>query len=70
MHLCFCAPDRAAVDAFHVAALSAGGHDDGAPALRSHYHADYYSAFVVDPDGHRIEAVCHAPSSPMIVASG
>jgi catechol 2,3-dioxygenase-like lactoylglutathione lyase family enzyme len=62
-HVCFRAPDRAAVRAFHAAALSAGGRDDGAPGLRD-YHAAYYGAFVLDPDGHRIEAVCHAPESP------
>lgn len=61
MHLCFRAPDRGAVRAFHAAALAHGGVDDGAPGLRS-YHADYYAAFVRDPDGHRIEAVCHLPS--------
>jgi catechol 2,3-dioxygenase-like lactoylglutathione lyase family enzyme len=69
-HLCFRAPDRAAVDAFHEAALAAGAHDDGRPGLRPHYHADYYCAFVLDPDGHRMEAVCHAPKSPMILATG
>jgi len=62
-HLCFRAPDREAVDAFHAAALASGGHDDGRPGLRPHYHADYYRAFVLDPDGHRIEAVCHAPKA-------
>ncbi len=62
-HLCFRAPDRAAVGAFHVAALAAGGRDDGKPGLRG-YHAAYYGAFVLDPDGHRIEAVCHAPEAP------
>jgi catechol 2,3-dioxygenase-like lactoylglutathione lyase family enzyme len=67
-HLCFRAPDRAAVRAFHAAALAAGGSDDGAPGLRLHYHADYYAAFVRDPDGHRIEAVCHAPETPMVMA--
>jgi catechol 2,3-dioxygenase-like lactoylglutathione lyase family enzyme len=67
-HLCFRAPDRASVDAFHAAALSAGGRDDGAPGLRPHYHADYYGAFVLDPDGHRIEAVCHAPEKPINLA--
>jgi len=67
MHVCFRAPDRASVRAFHNAALIAGGHDDGGPALRSQYHPDYYAAFVVDPDGHRIEAVCHAPEKAMIV---
>ena len=62
-HLCFRASDRAAVGAFHAAALAAGGRDDGKPGLRS-YHAAYYGAFVLDPDGHRIEAVCHAPEAP------
>lgn len=69
-HLCFRAPDRGAVEAFHAAALAAGGRDDGSPGLRPAYHADYYAAFVLDPDGHRIEAVCHAPTSPMITAAG
>ena len=55
-HLCFAAPSRDAVDAFHAAALAAGGSDDGAPGLRPHYGADYYAAFVVDPDGHKLEA--------------
>lgn len=64
MHLCFRAPDRAAVRAFHAAALATGGRDDGAPGLRQLYHADYFAAFVLDPDGHRIESVCHAPESP------
>jgi len=69
-HICFRAPNRAAVDAFHIAALAGGGRDDGGPGLRPHYHADYYCAFVLDPDGHRIEAVCHAPTGPTIVAAG
>jgi catechol 2,3-dioxygenase-like lactoylglutathione lyase family enzyme len=69
-HICFRAPDRAAVNAFHAAALAHGGRDDRAPGLRPHYHADYYGAFVLDPDGHRIEAVCHAPASPMVLAAG
>jgi catechol 2,3-dioxygenase-like lactoylglutathione lyase family enzyme len=69
-HICFRAPDRAAVDAFHAAALACGGRDDGTPGLRLNYHADYYGAFVLDPDGHRIEAVCHAPTNPTIVAIG
>jgi catechol 2,3-dioxygenase-like lactoylglutathione lyase family enzyme len=47
------------VDAFHRAALAAGARDNGAPGLRPHYHANYYGAFVLDPDGHNIEAVCH-----------
>lgn|SRR5690606_23462653 len=58
-HIAFSAASRAAVDAFHAAALAAGGRDNGAPGLRPHYHADYYGAFVIDPDGHNIEAVCH-----------
>jgi len=66
----FFAPDRQAVDAFYAAALAGGGHDGGAPGLRPRYHADYYCAFVLDPDGHRIEAVCHAPASPSIVPVG
>jgi catechol 2,3-dioxygenase-like lactoylglutathione lyase family enzyme len=60
-HVAFTAPDRATVDAFHAAALAAGGRDHGAPGLRPHYHADYYGAFVLCPDGHNIEAVCHTP---------
>jgi catechol 2,3-dioxygenase-like lactoylglutathione lyase family enzyme len=68
-HVCFRAPDRAAVDTFYAAALASGGRDDGAPGLRPQYHADYYGAFVLDPDGNRIEAVCHAPTSPTIVAT-
>ena len=60
LHVAFVAADRAAVDAFHRAALAAGGKDNGAPGLRPHYHPNYYGAFVLDPDGHNIEAVCHA----------
>jgi len=67
IHLCFRAPNRAAVDAFHAAAVATGGRDDGTPGLRAHYHANYYAAFVLDPDNHRIEAVCHAPTAPTIV---
>jgi catechol 2,3-dioxygenase-like lactoylglutathione lyase family enzyme len=63
-HICFRAPDQAAVRAFHASALAHGGRDDGAPGLRRHYHADYFAAFVLDPDGHRVEAVCHAPQAP------
>lgn len=59
MHLALTAGSRAAVDAFHRAALAAGGRDHGAPGLRPHYHPDYYAAFVLDPDGHNLEAVCH-----------
>lgn len=61
-HIAFAAGNRAAVDAFHAAALSAGGRDNGAPGLRPQYHADYYGAFVLDPDGHNIEAVCRKPA--------
>jgi catechol 2,3-dioxygenase-like lactoylglutathione lyase family enzyme len=66
VHLCFRAPDREAVRAFHRAALAAGGRDDGPPGLRPKYHGEYYGAFVLDPDGHRIEAVCHAPGQPVL----
>jgi catechol 2,3-dioxygenase-like lactoylglutathione lyase family enzyme len=62
-HIAFRAPDRAAIDAFYRAALATGGRDNGAPGLREHYHPDYYAAFVFDPDGYRIEAVCHRPHS-------
>jgi catechol 2,3-dioxygenase-like lactoylglutathione lyase family enzyme len=61
-HVAFAAPDRAAVDAFHKEALAAGARDNGAPGLRPHYHPDYYAAFVIDPDGHHLEAVCHRPA--------
>lgn len=61
VHIALRANSRAAVDAFHRAALAAGGQDNGAPGLRPHYHANYYGAFVLDPDGHNIEAVCHLP---------
>lgn len=57
-HLAFSAPNRSAVSAFHAAALSAGGRDNGAPGLRPDYGHNYFAAFVVDPDGHRLEAVC------------
>ena len=62
VHIAVVAKDRAAVDAFHEAAMTAGAKDNGAPGLRPHYHANYYAAFVLDPDGHNIEAVCHAPA--------
>lgn len=58
LHFCFAAPERTSVDAFHKAALAAGGHDNGKPGLRADYDANYYAAFVVDPDGYRIEAYC------------
>lgn len=60
-HLCWRAPNRAAVDAFYAAAMAAGGRDNGAPGLRPDYHAHYYGAFVIDPEGNNIEAVCHLP---------
>ncbi|MFE0754923.1 VOC family protein [Inquilinus sp. NPDC058860] len=59
LHLAFRASDRAAVDAVHAAALAAGGRDNGAPGLRPHYHPNYYGAYVIDPDGHHVEIVCH-----------
>jgi catechol 2,3-dioxygenase-like lactoylglutathione lyase family enzyme len=58
-HIAFQAENRAAVDAFYQAALAAGGEDNGPPGIRAHYHPDYYGAYVIDPDGHNIEAVCH-----------
>lgn len=61
VHVAFQATSRAVVDAFHRAALAAGGRDNGPPGLRPHYHPNYYGAFVLDPDGHNIEAVCHTP---------
>jgi catechol 2,3-dioxygenase-like lactoylglutathione lyase family enzyme len=62
LHIAFGADDRTAVDAFHKAALAAGGTDNGGPGLRPEYHPNYYGAFVLDPDGHNIEAVCHRPA--------
>jgi catechol 2,3-dioxygenase-like lactoylglutathione lyase family enzyme len=59
-HLAWYADTRAAVDAFYKAALAHGGRDNGPPGLRPHYHANYYGAFVLDPDGNNVEAVCHA----------
>jgi catechol 2,3-dioxygenase-like lactoylglutathione lyase family enzyme len=61
-HVAFTAADRPTVDAFHAAAMAAGARDNGGPGLRPHYHPDYYAAFVLDPDGHNIEAVCHKPA--------
>jgi catechol 2,3-dioxygenase-like lactoylglutathione lyase family enzyme len=58
LHFCFAAPSRKDVDAFHVAALGAGGFDNGKPGLRTSYGANYYAAYIVDPDGYRIEALC------------
>jgi catechol 2,3-dioxygenase-like lactoylglutathione lyase family enzyme len=59
LHIAFRADNRKQVDDFYQAALAAGGRDNGAPGLRPHYHANYYGAFVLDPDGHNIEVVCH-----------
>jgi len=65
-HAAFLAPDRAAVDAFHAAALAHGGTDEGAPGLRPHYHANYYGAYVRDPDGNKLQAVCHRRSNDAV----
>jgi catechol 2,3-dioxygenase-like lactoylglutathione lyase family enzyme len=59
IHIAFRADSRAQVDAFYRAAMAAGGRDNGPPGTRPHYHANYYGAFVLDPDGHNVEAVCH-----------
>ena len=61
LHLAFTADERAQVDAFYRLALEAGGQDNGAPGLRPHYHPNYYGAFVIGPDGHNVEVVCHKP---------
>jgi catechol 2,3-dioxygenase-like lactoylglutathione lyase family enzyme len=61
MHIAIRADSRDEVDAFYEAAMAAGGRDNGPPGLRPHYHPDYYGAFVVDPEGHNLEAVCHKP---------
>jgi catechol 2,3-dioxygenase-like lactoylglutathione lyase family enzyme len=63
LHLAFRAENRGQVQAFHRAALAAGGKDNGAPGLRPQYHANYYAAFVIGPDGHNIEVVCHEPET-------
>jgi catechol 2,3-dioxygenase-like lactoylglutathione lyase family enzyme len=62
VHVAFGAEDRATVDAFHAAALAAGGKDNGGPGVREIYHPSYYGAFVLDPDGNNVEAVCHSPA--------
>lgn len=62
-HVAFTARSRAEVDAFYAEAMKAGGRDNGAPGPRPHYHENYYGAFVLDPDGNNIEAVCHAPEA-------
>jgi catechol 2,3-dioxygenase-like lactoylglutathione lyase family enzyme len=61
IHIAFAAENRGQVREFHRAALAAGGRDNGAPGIRAKYHPDYYGAFVFDPDGHNVEAVCHRP---------
>jgi catechol 2,3-dioxygenase-like lactoylglutathione lyase family enzyme len=61
LHIAFGAESRAEVDAFYKAAIAAGGKDNGPPGIRAHYHPNYYGAFVLDADGHNIEAVCHKP---------
>jgi catechol 2,3-dioxygenase-like lactoylglutathione lyase family enzyme len=63
LHLAFVAANRKQVDEFYCAAIAAGGKDNGAPGLRPHYHANYYGAFVIGPDGHNVEAVCHKPEA-------
>lgn len=63
LHLAFTAASRKQVDEFYRAAIEAGGKDNGAPGLRPHYHANYYGAFVIGPDGHNVEAVCHRPEA-------
>jgi catechol 2,3-dioxygenase-like lactoylglutathione lyase family enzyme len=63
MHIAFAAESREQVRRFHAAALAAGGQDNGAPGVREHYHPTYYGAFVIGPDGHNVEAVCHRPES-------
>ncbi len=63
IHLAFRAENRDQVRAFHAAALAAGGMENGGPGIREQYHPDYYGAFVIDPDGHNIEAVCHDSES-------
>ncbi|HYC38577.1 MAG TPA: VOC family protein [Usitatibacter sp.] len=63
LHIAFVAENRKQVEAFYRAALQAGGKDNGAPGLRPHYHANYYAAFVIGPDGHNIEVVCHEPEA-------
>ena len=67
-HIAFTATERVLVDRFYEAALAAGAKDNGPPGVRPHYHANYYGAFVLDPDGHNIEAVCHAPHGKLDTA--
>lgn len=61
LHFCFSAPTRKSVDEFHAAALAGGGRDNGGPGLRADYGSNYYAAFVIDPDGYRLEAYCSKP---------
>ena len=61
VHIAYLVDDRGTVDAFHAAALAHGGSDEGAPGLRPHYHPNYYGAYVRDPDGNKLQAVCHSP---------
>jgi catechol 2,3-dioxygenase-like lactoylglutathione lyase family enzyme len=61
LHIAFAADNRSQVDEFYRQALAAGGKDNGPPGIRPHYHANYYAAFVIGPDGHNLEAVCHRP---------
>lgn len=63
LHFAFSAANRSQVREFHAAALAVGGKDNGAPGLRPHYHPNYYGAFVIGPDGHNVEAVCHQPEA-------
>ena len=63
VHVAFLAKDRATVDAFHAAGLEAGGRDNGAPGVRATYHPNYYGAYVLDPDGNNVEAVCHTQAA-------
>jgi predicted lactoylglutathione lyase len=63
LHVAFAAPDRETVDAFHASAVAAGGSDNGRPGLRPRYHPNYYGGYVIDPDGHNVEAVCHEASA-------
>ena len=65
LHIALQAKSRADVDAFYATALAAGARDNGPPGIRAHYHPNYYGAFVLDPDGHNIEAVCHLPEAQL-----
>lgn len=70
LHLAFVAENRRQVQAFHRAALEAGAKDNGAPGLRPNYSGNYYAAFVIDPDGHNIEVVCHEPEEKTSLQAG